>query len=697
MKYFADLPVDDLIPKLGEKIRGYHDHLEQTGLGAKRRRSYDLYYGRHIKAGSGMGADSPVDVGRDGELKAYPVNHYRNLIRHGLALTTSQKPAYNLSAKKPDLKSQTQTKLGRNIFDHYLKKKRLIKHQNGAAERALVMAKGYLYMCWDRHAGTPIMPDLMMGGDGQPVLDDDGHPRMKLQKSGDVFACALSSFDVIYDYKLTEWENAEWVVVREYKNKWALATQYPEKFEEITRATGRDEYAHTSSSLLPQWFVRTEGEDNDDIIPIYTFYHRKSDALLKGRKTIFINGRITVEDGEMPYSRLPVFPIVAGEMFETCEGYTEAFDNMPLQDVLNVLYSIPFTNQQAFGVQTIWMPNVGEVTYTQLGKGLAMLKGGAPGTEPRALQLTATPAEIFTNQKSVEAAMEKISGINSVVRGEPDASLKSGIALGRVQAMAIQFASNFQKNWAELIEESGTFLFELLKQNLSHEMEISLSASGGRSSKSMTTTFKRDDIQEIDRVDVEIGNPIANTVAGRLELAESFLEKRAITVPQYFEVLNTGQFDSILEGPKKQQEAIRQENEWLSEGKPVRAMATDKHTLHASEHLAVINDPMIRDLVSQGDELATQVMMNTLTHIDEHAQMSGFPDPMAFYALINGEPPPPPPPGPPLGPDGQPMPPLPPEGGGGPPIGAGPPPPPPPGTEPSLASPPPVEGLPMGA
>jgi hypothetical protein len=291
------------------------------------------------------------------------------------------------------------------------------------------------------------------------------------------------------------------------------------------------------------------------------------------------------------------------------------------------------------------MPDGCELAPIQIGNGLAVLKGGPPGSQPVPIQLTATPAELFTNIRGLEAVMEKLIGVNAVVRGDPDHNLKSGVALARLQAMAIQYSSSFQKAWAELLEDCGTFLLELLQDFAKTERMVSLA---GKHNKGAMQAFTGDDLLEIDRVAVDLGNPMQNTSAGRIEMAESLLGKGAIDAKEYVQVATTGNLEAATESEQSQKELIRKENEALMEGKPVKAIVGDAHILHSQEHMTVINDPMIRELAAQGDEQALGIVEAVTRHIEDHKQLHATQDP--FWTMLTGEPPPPPPPmGPPMG------------------------------------------------
>lgn len=659
--YFAARKTDDLIKDLSGKVAHFDRFIEKHGYREKWQRSEDLYLGRHFSEDQ-VGMAEVADVGMDGEIKGYAVNHYRNLIQHRLALTTSQKPAYDPRAKNSDLKSLQQTRLARNILDDYLAEKRLGRDMLQCAERALVCGIGYVYMEWKHDLGRPIAPQPVIDkATNQPKLDDNGRPMMKVIYEGDVSACPKGPLDVIWDIRLKDWKSNKWVIIEGVENKWDLAARYPEKANDILKLTPDANLRENLNKRGNRYFM---GEDvSEDLIPTYKFYHIRTDAVRNGRYTYFLANNIALYDGPNPYqdkneSYLPIRRLAPAELFDTGFGYTDAFDTMALQEVINTLYSTAFTNQQAFGVQMVHLPDGTTVSADQV-KGMVFLKS-PPGTEPKGINLTNTPAEIFKSIEMNEKAMEKLFGLNSTVRGDIDPNVKSGVALGRVQAMAIQYASNFQRGWAELNEDCGTMLLKFLRWFAKTDRMIALA---GKRNKNAMLSFTGDDLDMIDRVTVDLGNPLSQTAGGRIELGDRLLDQGHITLRQYFQILETGTVDPITEVDVAAEELISKENERFLEGKPNRVLVGDQHKAHVKSHKSLMDDPYLRERVSEGDPSAIQVLNNIMMHIEEHINIEMSQPP--FWFAVSGEQPPPPPPPPPPAMPGDAGTPLPPDPTGG--------------------------------
>lgn len=649
-QYFASKQVNELLPELADKIKKFFDYKERIGESRRWKKSYDLYYGDHVESGD----NSEVSfVGDDGELTAYGINYYRNLVKHVLAITCSEKPSYDYRAKNTDLESLQQARLADSIVESYLVEKRMGRHMKQAAERALVFKEGFTFMQWDTSAGKALMPVPVLNPDGTPKVDSNGVPFQKIQHEGDPSVVSKSPWEVIRDINLRDWVSCKWTIVKDYENKYDLATRHPDKAEDILKLSSNCDESEFQIKNVIRGLIQ---EDDSDIIPVWHFYHLPTDSMPAGRYTKFITSSLHLYDGAYPYSsksgnhKLPVQRITPGERFDTTDGYSEFNDLMVLQQVINVLMSSVFTNQQATSVPVIWMPDGVNISPEQL-QGLAILKGGPPGSEPKAIQLTATPSEVFKNVESVKGAMTELSGLNSVITGAESKDL-SGAAIGRYQSMAIQFSSNFQQSWAELQEDNGTFLLHLL-QNFANTKRIT--AMAGKSNKGAMKAWTGKDIDQIERLVCDLGNPAFRTFSGRIDTADKLLDKGLIKDPtQYMQLIKTGNIDPMFESPLSKLELIRKENEILMEGGQVRAMVGDTHIQHAQEHRVILDDPYIRSLADQGDPLALKILQNTTDHIMEHKDLNTNQD--MFWFAVSGEQPPPPPMMPPPGPAGAPPP-----------------------------------------
>jgi hypothetical protein len=292
------------------------------------------------------------------------------------------------------------------------------------------------------------------------------------------------------------------------------------------------------------------------------------------------------------------------------------FDLLPLQEMLNSLYSTAATNVNAFGVQNILNPRGNDVSVDQISEGMNFINYDAQVGKPESLDLVKTSPEVYKLMELLERAMETLSGVNSVARGNPEAALRSGTALAIVHSQALQFISGLQQSYIHLLENVGTGIINLLKDFANVPR---IAAIVGVNNSTEMKEFKSDDISAINRVVVDVGNALMSSAAGRIQVAENLLQMGAIDAEKYVMILNTGNLDVATEGKMNEMLTIKGENEALVRGEDVIAIFSDKHCMHIREHGAVLSDYMLRR-----DPGLVQAVLD---HIQEHINLLQTTDP----------------------------------------------------------------------
>lgn len=613
-KYFAARDANETVNVLLMKANSWFRNLDTNGYLEKLHQMWAAYHGAYYT--DLQNAHKITFSGVQGELANLPVNHLRNIAQNILVMITATRPAMEARAVNTDYKSLCQTKLANGLLDYYMREKRLERYLKTAVEYAVVLGAGYIKMEWNATGGQ-IYDHIEAEID--PVTGEkisEGYPVYE----GDVQFTNLSPFDVVVD-STKENQDHDWVLCRSYKNKYDLAAKYPELEDQIIHlATKQEQDAYRFNSL---------GVYETDDVPVYEFFHRPTEALPDGRYLLFLDYDITLMDCPIPYDDLPVYRITPGDIIGTPYGYTPMFDLLPIQDAVNSLFSTILSNQSSFGVQSIIMPRGTDIVPSSLVGGLNLIEYNAiGGGKPEPLQLTSTPKEVFDFLQQLIHEMETISGVNSVTRGNPEPNLKSGNAMALIQSMSLQYMSGLQQSYVQLIEDVGTGMIKML-QRFASVPRIAMIT--GKSNRSYMKEFTGDDLSSISRVIVDVGNPLARTTAGRVEMAEQMLQMSLIKTPeQYLMVVNTGKLESMTEDTVSELLLIKAENEALvSNDIEVVAVATDQHSLHIKEHKSVLADPDLRR--------DPALVKRTLDHIQEHINLLQTLDPQ-FLAMMGEQP-----------------------------------------------------------
>ena len=592
-EYFASKPADEAVAVLSKRSDDWFNTLENNSYLDKVKRCWMAYHGAYFD--DITGGHSITFGGEQGELVNLPVNHFRNIAQHILVMVTANRPSFQARSTNTDYKSLVQTNLANSLLDYYMREKRLEKNLRLAVEYAIVMGSGFIKMEWNATTGE--------------IYDFNEETQTPIYE-GDVVFTNLSPYDVVFD-STKETTEMDWVITRSWKNKFDIAAKYPEFEDEIKGL-------QTKSDMFKFKLIGSSYDETVDI-PVYEFYHKRTESMPDGRYLLYLDDDIVLSDSPMPYRNLPVYRISPSDVLGTPYGYTSMFDLLPLQDAVNSLYSTALTNQNAFGVQSIYVPRGADISLSTLQGGLNIIEGNAKAGKPEAINLTETPAEIFKFMGQLIGDMETLSGVSSVSRGQPEPSLKSGNALALIQNQSLEFVSGLQGQYIQLTEDIGTGLINLLKDFASVPR---VAAIVGKNNKTEMKKFKSDDLGSINRVIVDVGNALAMTTAGRVQIAEQLLQMmpERMTPQSYLSIMNTGELDMMTNGMNDELNLVQLENERLVDGTTdVIAIATDDHTLHINEHKSVLADPDMR--------LDAELVGRAMQHMEEHLKLLRETDP----------------------------------------------------------------------
>lgn len=609
--YFAAKESKDASAILLSKAGSWFERLTNNKYLDKVRNTWAAYHGAYF----GNNGHEVVFSGEQGELVNIAANHVRNLAQHILVMITSTRPSMEARSVNTDYKSLSQTILANELLDYYMREKRLEDVLRRAVEYGIVLGSGYIKMDWNSTSGE--------------TYDYNEETNTEIHE-GDIEFSNLSPLDVVYDTTKENPSQHDWVLCRSFKNKYDIAAKYPELKKEIL--------ALPSKSDTNRFRFDVAAFEETDDVTVYEFYHKRTDSMPEGRYMTFLSSEIILLDLPMPYRNLPIYRLSPSDILGTPYGYSPLFDLLPLQDALNSVFGTIVTNHNAFGVQNIAMPDGCDVIPNQIAGGLNIFSYNPQYGKPEPINFLATSPESYRLLEMIERTMETISGVNSVSRGNPQASLESGSALALVQSMSLQFMSGLQQSYVRTIEDVGTGLINLLKDFATVPR---IAAIVGKSNKTKMKQFTGDDLSSISRVIVDVGNPLARTTAGRVQMAETLMQYSAdkFTVDQFFQVVRTGKLDPSTEGSSNEGLCIQAENERLVDGSgKVMPVITDDHKRHIQQHKNVLADPDLR--------LDPDLVKRTLDHIQEHIDLLKNIDPVLAGILNEPQPAPPQNPGP---------------------------------------------------
>lgn len=635
-----------------EKIAEWRQYCSARGLADLWERKLGNYYGTSEDSYS---SQRVISGGSEGELSNLKVNDLHSLIQNQLVVVTAMRPAGQAKAINSDVRSLRNSRIGTAIAEYYLSQAGFEQKFVDGCETCLVVDECFVDLYWDKDAGDEIRPDVDAES-GQPILN--GMPIM----SGDAKMRVHCPWNVARDASVKA-DSHKWHIISILSNRFDLAAMYPDFSEEILTAAQDD---------VPQ--LKLQERKGDDNIYAHLVVHDRTPAMPKGRYSLIVGKTLIADikdeagDFSLPYPEYPVDRLTPGDVIDGPMGYCPSNDVMGMEQVTDALHSIITTNNITFGGQNIVGPPLTGVTISELAKGSRYFEL-APDMVDKimALQLTKSAPETFSYIDKLDAKKQSALGSVTGTLQAQATQGASGSAMALIQAQAVQFNSGTQRSYFRLLSRVMTKLIGVLRV-YADTPRVARIVGKSKSQGLKEFKYTGQDLNSISSIVYEMVNPVSQTIGGRMQLAQDLISNGMITSPrQYLTVVETGNLDALTAPDEDANLLILEENERLSEGKPVQAVITENHANHIKSHMSVASSPEAKEDVNLVSAL--------MEHIQDHLNLwqdASMNNPAILFAT--GQQPLPPMPGPMMA------------GPGGPPPGAQ------PGNAPEIAGPP-NEGL----
>lgn len=545
---------------------------------------------------------SLIFEGVQGELVRMYTPQARVLVSQLTTIVTKSKLAAQCVAETNGDDVIADIKLGNALASQIIDMEKLDSKGYQLVEGSIVAGIWFTKTCW--------RTDM---GEGHAVADNGS-----VIQGGEASISIHGPLDVYYDVSVPLWDEKDWVEVRTQKNRFNLIAQHPEMAQELMAIDP------VSSERGPNtWFDRAMSEE--DYIYVYELYAKPSPTLPRGRYLVYASDKCVLVDGDNPYGCIPVEPMCPEPVLGTGLGYPQLTNLLACQEMLDNGLSSIATNQSQFAVQSVAAPRGAGLDVKVLDgmRFISYTPQNIPGGgKPEPMQLSASSPQTFQFIDVLEQQMLKMSNINGALRGSPPPGVTSGVAIATLSANAIEFTSSIAKAYASCMERTIMHALNAYKKmsRVPHKIAVH-----GRNNQTYTRDFGGEDLAPIRGVKINIVNPLLQTIAGRVEVAEKLMSMPRDIWPEYVSVLEGRPLSDIYRTELSQEDLIQAENERLLKGEQTPVLVTDDHAKHMRDHAGLLNDPNVR-INGQSNDVITE-------HILEHYQMSLNEDPF-FAAMI---------------------------------------------------------------
>lgn len=591
--YFANLPTSDCANACWDRIEAYYNEMRRTGRLALYRNSFmNFYMGWIYRASMFKG-------GEQGELTRSFVNHERNILLHLKVMTTQNKIAFKAQVRNSSSKAAQVIEFANGLAERYSSGVDYDLDSKGkqSVEDDLVFGESSIVGLWNRFKGDPMVQDPATG---------------VIYRDGDMEYFNVTPIDQIINTAHQDRSLVQWRIIRRWVNKYDWAAMYPTFKEKVTSLQDTETTYGTKLVTLLR--------HDDETIPVFYFFHAPTPAVPKGRllimadpTTVFEDGPLDQGDGKKGYDHVPVYDMIVTTMQGSPFGYTVAFDLIPQQQLYNEVFSAVATNNINFATQCVIGPKGGNLHYQDLGTGMTYLEYDPKmgnNAKPEALNLLHSQPESYTLLDKIKTNMEIIGGITSLQRGQPDVNITSGQYAALVSTQAVIFNSDLQKAYARLMKNVMTGTVKTVKKNM---IGKKVARIVGTTAEPYLKEFQSADLQDIDSIDIDLTNPMLQTPAGKMQMADNLMKTGLVKdAQQYIGVYTEGDLPQLYHRQETQLKLVKQENEALMAGTQFECCITDNHVMHILEHTAIIDTMEARLKPNEPYVLAT------LFHIQSH-------------------------------------------------------------------------------
>jgi hypothetical protein len=593
-EYYWTKETKSCVADLWDRIEEYYNEMRRTGRLALYRNSFTNFYAGWIYRAS------MYKSGEMGELTRSFWNHERNILQHLKSKITQDKISYKSMVTNSDAKSAQNRELVDGLLQHITESDmyNLDKKIDQSVEDTEVFGESYVIALWNKNKGPVFMP-------GMPEM---GIPD---QHEGDIEYHNITPLDLVINTMVQDRSHVKWKIWRRWVNKYDIAAEYPDQAEQLKDLSDTESTYGTKLVTLIH-------HDNETI-PMFYAFHEDTPAVPGGRFLMFADPSTILEDStleEAGYGEIPIYENIPATMAGSPFGYTVAFDLIPLQQELNELVSAVTTNNINFATQCVMAPKGSNLHYQNLATGMTFIEWDpkmGPNSKPEPLNLLHSAPETYQLIDKLIQNMEILAGVSALDRGVPDQSITSGQYAALITTNSVIFQAPLQRSYARLCEKLATGTIDILRRNMKADR---VSQIMGSNKASIAQTWGPENLSEISGVTVETINPMLQTPAGKMQLADVLMKSGLIKDPQqYIGVYTDGDLPQLYHRQETQLILVKAENEALLKGTQLIPAITDNHVMHILEHTANIDNVEARMNPNDPSTVAT------LNHIMAHINM----------------------------------------------------------------------------
>jgi hypothetical protein len=561
-------------------------------------------------------------------------NRIQPIVRTEVAKMTKSRPSFVAAPRTADDSDARAAKLSEFGLEYQWSYQRLTPKQRQALLWSRITGAGFWKICWDRGKGDEF--EVVLGVDGEPLLDEYGAPvrrdsvegevEVKKLAVGDIHVELKTPFEIYVDPLATEdgLESARWVIEKAVRSPSYLKERYKVDIEPDADAPQGITESRTAS---------TGGREG---VNVYEYWSRPSPEEPRGKHVVWVKGQ-TLLNEDNPYDDLPYVMFrgipVPGRFWPD----SVVSQLISPQTELNKIISSIAENAQRIGNPAILKSRQANVEWTGAIGEEILFDDTMPNSVPQFLQVPEIPGYVRERIDRIETSMREISGQHEVTHGQVPTGVTAASAINLLQEQDDTRLGPDITDMEHSITLAGRMILKLMARYYTDERTMRIAGEDGRWD---IESFRGSQLDGYQDVDVQPGSSMPRSKAAKQAAMQELLQLviqygmplNQRDLRKFFKDYEVGGLERLFAGLGTEESYTQRENARFLAGEQVEISEWDNHEAHIEAHSELLKSPTLE----RAEATTPGVKDALLGHLDLHKQALA-PPPMPLPEM-NGDP-----------------------------------------------------------
>jgi hypothetical protein len=561
-------------------------------------------------------------------------NRIQPIVRTEVAKMTKSRPSFVAAPRTADDSDARAAKLSEFGLEYQWSYQRLTPKQRQALLWSRITGAGFWKICWDRGKGDEF--EVVLGVDGEPLLDEYGAPvrrdsvegevEVKKLAVGDIHVELKTPFEIYVDPLATEdgLESARWVIEKAVRSPSYLKERYKVDIEPDADAPQGITESRTAS---------TGGREG---VNVYEYWSRPSPEEPRGKHVVWVKGQ-TLLNEDNPYDDLPYVMFrgipVPGRFWPD----SVVSQLISPQTELNKIISSIAENAQRIGNPAILKSRQANVEWTGAIGEEILFDDTMPNSVPQFLQVPEIPGYVRERIDRIETSMREISGQHEVTHGQVPTGVTAASAINLLQEQDDTRLGPDITDMEHSITLAGRMILKLMARYYTDERTMRIAGEDGRWD---IESFRGSQLDGYQDVDVQPGSSMPRSKAAKQAAMQELLQLviqygmplNQRDLRKFFKDYEVGGLERLFAGLGTEESYTQRENARFLAGEQVEISEWDNHEAHIEAHSELLKSPTLE----RAEATTPGVKDALLGHLDLHKQALA-PPPMPPPEM-NGDP-----------------------------------------------------------